>query len=126
MLASVVLVAACDDPTGTVSDPPLAELAVHLTTPSVDDGAVLMTLHGFPDAPVDVTAVDASLIVHSVRIADTLRIAVFGSITSGPLVQIGPLRGSTASLIGARVDDVASRDNQQRELTGYALTLQRQ
>lgn len=124
-LASVVLIAACDDPTGTVLDP-VAELAVHLTTPSTDDGAVLITLHGLPpDEPVDVTAIDASLVVHTARIADTLRIAAFGEITAGPLVQIGPLRGSAASLIGARVDDVASRGNEQRELTGYSVTLHR-
>lgn len=124
-LASVLLIAACDDPTGTVLDP-MAELAVHLTTPFSDDGAVLITLHGLPpDEPVAVTAMDASLVVHTARIADTLRVAAFGSITSGPLVEIGPLRGGAASLIGARVDDAASRGNEQRELTGYSVTLHR-
>lgn len=125
MLASVVLVTACDDPTGTVFAPAaVTELAVHLTTPFADDGAVLITLHGLPDEPVAVTAIDAGLVVHSVRVADTLRIAAFGSITSGPLVQIAPLRDGAASLIGARIDDVASRANAARELTGYAITLQ--
>lgn len=125
MLGSVVLVAACDDPTGTVFAPaPEVELAVHLTTPFADDGAVLITLHGLPDEPVAVTPTDASLIVHTARIADTLRIAAFGSITAGPLVHIGPLRDGASSLIGVRVDDVASRSNEARELAGYAITLQ--
>lgn len=125
-LASVVLVAACDDPTGTVLAPvvPETELAVHLTTPFSDDGAILITLHGLPDAAVAMTIMDASLVVHTARVADTLRIAAFGSITSGPLLQIGPLPGSAASLIGASVDDAASQTNEQRELTGYSVTLQ--
>lgn len=123
-LPSVLLIAACDDPTGTVLDP-VVELAVHLTTPFADDGAVLITLRGLPDEPVAVIAMDASLVVHTARMADTLRVAAFGSITSGPLAQIGPLRGSAASLIGARVDDAASRGNEQRELTGYSVTLHR-
>ena len=123
MLASVVLVSACDGPTSTVFDPVTA-LTVYLTTPFPDDGAVLIELHGLPDESVAVSAIDASLLVHTARTADTLRIAAFGSITSGPLVRIGPLRGSAASLIGARVDDAASRGNEQRELAGYVLTLQ--
>lgn len=125
-LASVVLVAACDDPTGTVLAPvvPETELAVHLTTPFSDDGAILITLHGLPDEPVAVTIMDASLVVHTARIADTLRIAAFGSITSGPLLQIGPLRGGTASRLGASIDDAASQTNEQRELTGYSVTLE--
>ncbi len=118
------LFAACHDTTTTVDKP--GEFVVSLTTPFADDGAVLVALYGLPPAAVDVTGDDRSLVVYSVRIADTLKVAVFGRITSGPLVRIGPLDGSAVLLIAARVEDAASQANAPRaSLSGYGVELRR-
>ncbi len=123
MFIAGALFAACHDAL-TVEKP--SDFVVSLTTPFADDGAVLVGLYGLPPAAVDVTADDPSLVVYSVRIADTLRIAVFGAITSGPLVRIGPLDGGAVLAIATRVEDAASRGNQQREpLSGYGVELRR-
>jgi hypothetical protein len=118
------LLAACHDATTTVDRP--GDFVVSLRTPFADDGAVLVGLYGLPPGAVDVTAEDRSSVVYSVRIADTLRIAVFGAITSGPLVRVGPLDGSAVLLIATRVEDAASRANELREpLSGYGVELRR-
>ncbi len=120
----LLLTAACDDPTTTYADSP-TEFVVHLTTPFSDDGAVLITLAGLPSTPIEVTSVDASLVVYSARIDDTLRIAVFGPIGSGPVVQLWPLRASAASSVRASVEEAASRTNDLRDPSSdYALVLQ--
>ncbi len=119
-----LLTAGCENPT-TVSGDPMQTFVVHLTTPHADDGAVLITLVGLPSAPIEITSVDSRLVVYSARMADTLRIAVFGPITSGPLVQIWPLRASAASLLALRVEEAASRGNDLRDPSSdYALALQ--
>ncbi|MDH3206137.1 MAG: hypothetical protein OEO79_05965 [Gemmatimonadota bacterium] len=86
---------------------------------------MLIALYGLPTGAVDLIPDDRSLVVYSVRVADTLRIAVFGEITSGPLIRLVPLDASAAPLIGIRVEDAASRANEQREsVSGYGLELQ--
>jgi hypothetical protein len=100
---------------------------VSLVTPFADDGAVLIRLQGLPPWPVDVTTENRGLVVHSARNGDTLRIAVFGTLTSGPLVRIGPLDASTVVLIDTRVEEAASQGNEQRaHLSGYSVELHRQ
>lgn len=123
ILAAGVLAAACGDSTGPDDGP--SPFIVHITTPFPDDGAVLVVLYGPLPAGVNVVAGGAGLVVHSVRIADTLRIAVFGTITSGPMVRLEVPNGAVIPQIFARVEDAASRDNVQRgAVSGYALRLE--
>lgn len=120
---ALLLTAACGNP-ATITSDAQATFVVNLTTPHADDGAVLITLAGLPSTPMDVTSIDSRLVVYSARIADTLRIAVFGPIASGPLVQVGPLRPSAAARLDARVEEAASRGNELRALSSdYLLAL---
>lgn len=99
---------------------------LHVTTPFPDDGAVLVALYGSLPATVAVVAGSAELVVHSIRIGDTLRIAVFGAIVSGPLVRLGLPAGTVVSEIFGRVEDAASRGAVQRDAVwGYTLRLAR-
>ncbi len=123
LVLALCLTAACDNPTTITADPQRA-FVVHLTTPHADDGAVLITLDGLPPTALEITSLDSRLVVYSVRVADTLRIAVFGPITSGPLVQISSLRPSAASLVHAHVEEAASRTNDLRgPSSDYVLAL---
>jgi hypothetical protein len=123
-LALATLLTACSHETTAVYTP--GDYVVSLTTPSADDGAVLIRLSGLPAGAVDVRPDDRDLVVYTSRVADTLRIAVFGTITPGPLVHIGPLDESVIALIDLRVEETASRSNEQREpLAGYAVELYR-
>lgn len=119
-----VLAAACGDATGPDDGP--VPFTLHVTTPFPDDGALLVALYGPLPATGDVVAGSAGLVVHSVRIADTLRIAVFGAIVSGPLVRLGLPAGTVVSEILGRVEDAASRGAVQRDtVSGYTLRLER-
>jgi hypothetical protein len=124
IFALATLLTACSHETTAVYIP--GDYVVSLTTPSADDGAVLIRLSGLPAGAVDVRPDDRDLVVYTSRVADTLRIAVFGTITPGPLVHIGPLDESAIALIDLRVEETASRSNEQREpLAGYAVELYR-
>jgi hypothetical protein len=124
ILAVGVLAAACGDATGPDSGPD--PLVLQLTTSFPDDGAVLVALYGTLPATVDVVGGSPDLVIHSVRIADTLRIAVFGTITSGPLLRLRMSDGVDVSQIYGRVEDAASLGNVQRGgVAGYTLRLER-
>jgi hypothetical protein len=124
ILAAAVVAVACGDVTAVEYGP--APVVVHLTTPFPDDGAVLLALYGPLPPTLDVVAASPGLVVHSVRTADTLRIAVFGSIVSGGLVRLDALDMNMMSQLGTRVEDAASRESTQRgTVSGYALRLQR-
>jgi hypothetical protein len=121
-LAAVTVLTACREATTAVYRP--GDVVVYLTTPYADDGAVLIRLIGLPSGAVEVTADNRGLVVYSMRVADTLRIAVFGTLTAGPLLHVGPIDRRAVSLIDARVEDAVSRGNEQREpLSGYAVEL---
>ena len=123
LVLALCLTAGCDNPTTIIVDSQ-RPFVVHLTTPHADDGAVLITLDGLPSTVIEITSLDSRLVVYSARIADTLRIAVFGPIASGPLVQISSLRASSASLVHARVEEAASRTNELRDPSSdYLLAL---
>lgn len=118
------LAAACGDGTGPDDGP--VPFVLHVTTPFPDDGAVLLALYGSLPATMDVVAGSAELVVHSIRIADTLRIAVFGAIVSGPLVRLDMPAGTVVSEILGQVEDAASRGAVQRDVvSGYTLRLAR-
>jgi hypothetical protein len=115
--------AACGDVTGL--DNGAAPLVVHITTPFPDDGAVLVALYGTLPVTVNVVAGSAERAVYSVRVADTLRIAVFGVITSGPLVRLDVSSAAVVSQIYGQVEGAASLGHRERgAVSGYTLRLE--
>lgn len=125
LFAAGLLTAGCDLASGPSGNGPTT-LVVHLTTPFSDDGAVLVALVGPLPADVRVEAAGPDLVAHAVRIADTLRIAVFGPVGSGPLVRLEVPEGRVVSRIDTRLEDAASRAGVQRDaVSGYRLRLER-
>jgi len=124
LLLAALFAAACGDATGP--DDGSVPFVLHLTTPFPDYGALLVVLYGPLPEAVEVVAGSAELVVHSIRVADTLRIAVFGTIVSGPLGRLDLPAGTVVSQISGRVEDAASRGAVQRDaVSGYTLRLER-
>ena len=104
--AASVAIAACpgDDPPG---DPDAVSMQVVLTTPSSDDGAVMLTITG-PSTPT-VEPVDASQRVYSRVLGNgSIRVAVMGVLEAGDHSGGGrhrrrrQLRGGAGAGRGAR------------------------
>ena len=124
MVLALGLVAgiACSDdeePTG----PTAGTLSVTLTTPNMDDGAILFEVTG-PDI-VSVTVTVPEHYTHVGQDGSTLTIVVVGNIESGLLVGIDvPDVGAVASY-SATATEVADRTNELRSsLSGYELTVE--
>lgn len=127
VLAASGLTAGCDSAaTGIDSQSDPAEITVRLTSPFTDDGAVLVSLYGPLPASVTVVPARPGLVMHARRTGDTLSVAVFGDISSGPLFRFSVPDAGVAARIRTRVEDAASRSNVQRgTLSGYALGVER-
>ena len=113
---------ACSDDE-TPAGPTAGTLSVTLTTPNVDDGAILFEVTG-PDI-VSVTVTVPEHYTHVGRDGNTLTIVIVGDIESGLLVGFDvPDVGDVASY-SATMTEVADRANELRNnLTGYDLTVE--
>ena len=118
--AAMLLASACaSDPTG--GEEPARTGLLRLTSPNIDDGALLFTLSG---PPVDsLTTTNTSLRLFTRRESDsTLVAALVGPVGSGAVVTLHG--ASEPDDYVARVLEVADRRNFLREtLIGYALTV---
>ena len=116
----VVLAAGCGDGT----DPPQPGLAtVSLTTPNSDDGAVLVRVTG--QGLSSAQASSSSYLVYWRLVSETeLHVAVFGSVSAGPMftVQVSDVRQLSAYT--GTVEQVADRNDALRSsLSGYGVTV---
>lgn len=124
--ALLIGVTACsgDDPGGTgvnTSGP----VTLSLTTPSADDGALLVVVTG-PDI-TDVTSASAAYTLYWRRASATeTRVAVVGDIVAGRLFTVTAPSGAAASHFTATVSEVADRADALRPSTaGYSLSVSR-
>lgn len=124
MALAIGLVAgiACSDdeePTG----PTAGTLSVTLTTPNVDDGAILFELNG-----PDISAVSVTVPAHYTHVRQdgvTLTVVVVGDIESGLIVGFDVPDISAVASYTAIVTQVADRTNELRsDLAGYDLTVE--
>lgn len=123
IVAAIVFVtAACtSDPTG--EEQPATVALLRLTSPHIDDGALLFTVTG---PPIDsATTANASLRLFTSRVSDTTLVgALVGPVGSGAVVTLHG--ASQPARYVARLVEVADRRNFLREsLIGYALTVVR-
>lgn len=128
VLCCVVLLAACDgkkSPNPVTPEPVPGELTLSLSTPHADDRALLLTLTG----PGPITGVQASgsgYTVHARAAESSVRLAVFGRVTNGPVVRFHVPDVEKASLYVATLQEAADPQNALRSSTaGYALTVSR-
>lgn len=124
---AAALLAACGD-AGGMALPDGAEpgvLTVSLTTPFPDDRAVLISVSGPLEAGA-VAAAGQGYTVHVRPSGTTFRAAVFGRITSGPLVTFAVPDVNLASAYRATVQEVVDPSSNVRPTsTGYSLAVLR-
>jgi hypothetical protein len=114
-----LLMACSNDSTGV--DPGSGTAVLRLSTPLVDDGAVLFTLSG---PPIDsATPVNPSLRLFTRQANDsTLVGALIGNVAAGAVITLHGAADPGRYVV--RVVEVADRDDLLREtLIGYALTV---
>lgn len=102
-------------------------LTVRWTTPHADDRAALLRLV-LPDGMTTATLESATpgLEVFERRSADTLRIAVFGELTSAALVRFSVPDVAAASRVVATVVEVSdATDALRASLAGYAVVIEK-
>ena len=120
--AAVLLASACSDAPTDEGQSPSAAL-LRLTSPHIDDGALLFTLGGPPIDSVAPTSASLRLFIRRVN-DSTIVGALVGPIGSGAVLTLH--RVSDPAAYTARVLEVADRRNVLREsLIGYALTVVR-
>ena len=126
-LAAVVLTGSCADSPTASDRPEPGAMLVRLTTPHSDYGAAVFKLvlpegmtTGIPELSVP------GLEVFHRRVADTVRVAVFGSIENGELMRIAVPDLRQATRVTVTLVEVAGEDDALREsLAGYALSVVR-
>ena len=103
--------------------PVAGTLTLSLTTPNSGvDGAILLSVIG-PQAPTSITA-GAGLRAFSQPLSTNTKVAVTGTLTSGPILTFGVTDTRQAAQYVALVRGVAaSADFQLRSLSGYSLTV---
>jgi len=119
-------VSACssDDPGGTGVNTS-GSVTVSLTTPSADDGALLVVVTGPEFAGAKAAASGYALYWRRASATET-RVIVVGDIVAGPLFEITPAAGADASDFTGTVSEVANRaDALRASTTGYSLSVAR-
>lgn len=113
-----------EDPGGTGVTTP-GPITVSLTTPSRDDGALLLVVTGSGFTGATATSTANTLVWR--RVSDTeTRVAVVGNIVNGPLFTVEAPEGTAASAFTAAVSEVADRaDAVRASTTGYSLSVSR-
>ena len=117
-VAALLATACSEDPIGDPSPP---NALLRLTSPHIDDGAMLFTISGPPIDAISPTSTALRMFLR--RTSDsTLVGALVGPIGSGAVLTLH--RVSDPGAYVARVLEVADRRNVLREsLIGYALTV---
>lgn len=125
-LAAAALAACGDAGMGVApADPQPGVLTVSLTTPFPDDRAVLITVTG-PGEATAVADAGSGYSVHARAGGTTFRAAVFGRISSGPLVRFTVPDVGRASAYRATVQEVVDPASAVRPSTGgYVLSIGR-
>lgn len=114
---------------GAISAPEDAEpgvLTVTLVTPNGDDRAVLVSVTG----PGEIAEVSAALpgeyTVHARKNGPSVRAAVFGSISSGPVLRLSVPDVNRLSSYTATIEEVVDPSSNVRpSKSGYTLTISR-
>ena len=100
-------------------------LTVTLTTPFPDDRAMLITVSG-PDETTSVAAAGSGYTVHTRAGGTTFRAAVFGRLSSGPLVRFAVPDVNRAPAYRATIQEVVDPSSAIRPSTsGYVLAITR-
>ena len=98
-------------------------LTARLVTPNADDGAIILEISG-PSAVSDVATPVQGAVVHSRTDGNTVKVAVFGSLTAGAIVRFSVPDVNAASQYSAKVTDASDRTNALRAgVTGYAVSI---
>jgi hypothetical protein len=112
-----------DDGTSGPDGPTPGFLTVTLTTPSTDDGALLLTVSG-PDI-TQVAATDASLYFRHIEAGSTMTAVLVGNVQGGTLLRFHVPDVAAAGSYSTTITQVADRGNARRaSLAGYALMVQ--
>lgn len=122
-LLAGVLVAACgkDGPTGPVS----GVITVNLSTATVDDRAILVSVTG-PEEITGIEVANPSYTLHSRGSGTAFKAAVFGNLGAGALLRFTVPDVNKVDSYTATVLQVSDAGNAVRaEATGYTLTLAR-
>ena len=121
------VVAACAD-SPTAPQPPIpGELTLSWITPHADDAAAMIRVV-VPSGTTTPSVVAASegIEIFYRRSADTIFVAVFGELSSQPLVKIEVPNVRRVNEFSAQLIDVADTNDAVRSsITGYALTITR-
>lgn len=126
VLAAAVLSACGDAGMGVEPDAPQpGVLTVTLATPFPDDRAMLITVSG-PDEATAVADAGSGYTVHARAGGTTFRAAVFGRLSSGPLVRFSVPDVNRASAYRATIQEVVDPSSSIRPSTsGYGLAITR-
>jgi hypothetical protein len=117
-LALALLIVSCS---GDITGPVSGSLEVRLNSPNTDDGAALFTVIGGPIE--DVEAVAGT--VYTAKIdANTTRVVVAGSLTSGPIARFRIADMTHAGLYSVELNELAVRlTYARREPQGYTVSV---
>ena len=118
--AAIGILSCGGDSTGPKAVP--GDLTATLTTPNADDRAILITITS--PGTISPGAAGADYVVFSKTLTGKTSVAVFGTLTTGPLVRFSvPDVGQAASYV-VTVSDVADASNAPRSsLAGYSVTV---
>ena len=131
-MLSAALVAGCggDGDSGALAGPPpgptAGSLNVNLTTPSVDDGAMVLTISGGVIQGVKAPSARTYWIRSRTLSPTSVFAVVVGDLGTGPVAVIDVPDVDAASSYSASVVEVADRASELRaSLSGYALNVSR-
>jgi len=112
----LTLLPGCSNNTGPVA----GALAVTLTSPRQDDGAVLFMVYGGPVDSIE----SVGYPVYFARAADTVKVIITGSVVAGSIARVHIPDSRQASRYGSRIGQVAERGTYaQHDPAGYDLSL---
>lgn len=119
-VAGLLALAACGDGTSPATPGPLT---LSLTAPDAGDRAMIVTISG-PGEIASVESASAGYKVYARGSGGTYRVAVFGTLGTGPALRMQVPDVAKAREYVATVDQVAGADNAVRATTaGYTLSI---
>ncbi len=125
LVAALFSGSCADGPTAPRPEP--GSLIVSFTTPNVDDRAAMFTVVLPPGTTTGSPVLSASgLEVFHRRVADTLRVAVFGAIPSGELLRIAvPDLRQVPRMTVSLLEVAAENDALRESFSGYTIRVSR-